>query len=96
MKPSEALRNRRDAVVQTASSIGAYNVRVFGSVSRGEDADGSDLDLLVDVPRGFTLLDMVRLQSSVENELGVPVDVRTAYDIPVRFRERVAREAKPI
>ena len=96
MKPSEALQNHRDAVLQAAARIGAYNVRVFGSVSRGEDADSSDLDLLVDVPRGVTLLDMVRLQTSIENELGVAVDVLTARDIPVRFRARVVQEARPI
>ena len=96
MKPSEALANHREAVITTAMEIGAYNVRVFGSASRGEDTDGSDLDLLVDVPRGVTLLDMARLQTSLEKQLGVSVDVLTAYDIPVRFRDLVVKEARPI
>ena len=96
MKPSEALQYHRNAVLQAASRIGARNVRVFGSASRGEDTDGSDLDLLVDVPRGVTLLDMVRLQNMIENELGVSVDVLTAHDIPARFRDLVIQEAKPI
>jgi uncharacterized protein len=96
VKPSEALQHHRNAVLQAATRIGARNVRVFGSVSRGEDADGSDLDLLVDVPRGVTLLDMVRLQNAIEKELGVSVDVLTAYDIPARFRDLVMQEAKPI
>ncbi|MGC8561381.1 MAG: nucleotidyltransferase family protein [Phycisphaerae bacterium] len=96
MRPSEALRNHRDAVVQTAERIGAHNIRVFGSVLRGEDTDGSDLDLLVDVPRGTTLLDMVRLQNLLEEQLGVPVDVVTPGDIPARFREPVVKGARPI
>ena len=96
MKPSEALQNHRDAVLQAATRIGAHNVRVFGSVSHGEDTDGSDLDLLIDVPRGVTLLDMVRLQTTLEKQLGVSVDVLTAYDLPARFRERVVKEARPI
>ena len=48
MKPSESLRKHRDAVLALAASIGAGNVRVFGSVLHGRDTDGSDLDLLVD------------------------------------------------
>ena len=96
MKPSEALQNHRDAVLQTARKIGAYNIRVFGSVLHGEDTDGSDLDLLVDVPRGITLLDMVRLQTSLEKQLGVSVDVLTPKDIPARFRELVVKEARAL
>ena len=96
MKPSEALQNHRDAVLQTAWRIGAHNIRVFGSVLHGEDTDGSDLDLLVDVPRGITLIDMVRLQTSLEQQLGVSVDVLTPNDISPRFRELVVKEARPI
>ncbi len=96
MKPSEAVVNNRDAVLKAATRIGARNVRVFGSVGRGDDTDGSDLDLLVDVPRGFTLLDMVRLQTAIEQQLGIAVDVLTANDLPARIRERVVQEARPI
>ncbi len=48
------------------------------------------------VPQGFTLLDMVRLQTAIERQLGVAADVLTAGDVPARFREQAAREAKPI
>lgn len=96
MKPSEALRIHRDAVLAIAASIGAGNVRVFGSVLHGRDAEGSDVDLLVDVPRGTTLLDMVRLQKAIESELGVPVDVLTPEDLPPRFRRQVVDEARPL
>lgn len=96
MKPSEALTSHRDAVLAIAASIGARNVRVFGSVLHGRDTEESDLDLLVDVPNGTTLLDMARLQNAIEGELGVPVDVLTAGDIPAKFRSQVLEEARPL
>ena len=96
MRPSEILQQHRDAVLQIAASLGARNVRVFGSVLHGGDTEGSDVDLLVDVPRGTTLLDMVRLQNAIEKELGVAVDVLTAYDLPTKFRSRVLQEARPL
>ncbi len=96
MRPSETLQVHHDAILQTAAKIGARNVRVFGSVLHGEDTEDSDLDLLVDVPRGFTLLDMVRLQTSLQQQLGISVDVLTAYDLPARFRAQVVEEARPI
>jgi predicted nucleotidyltransferase len=96
MRPSEILRYHHDAILNIAAKIGARNVRVFGSMLRGEDTEGSDLDLLVDVPRGFTLLYMVRLQRSLETQLGVSVDLLAPYDLPERFGEQVVGEAKPI
>ena len=96
MKPSEALRIHRDAVLAIAHSNGARNIRVFGSVLHGQDVEGSDIDLLVDVPKGTTLLDMVRLQNAIENELGVSADVLTAGDLPPKFRNLVLEEARPL
>ncbi len=96
MKPSEALQSHRNAVLQIAARLGARNVRVFGSVLHGEDTEASDVDLLVDVPRGTTLLDMVRLQNAIEKELGVSVDILTALDLPAKFREQVIQEARPL
>jgi len=95
MRPPEALQTHRNAVLEIAANLGARNVRVFGSVLRGKDTEDSDLDLLVDVPRGTTLLDMVRLQDAIEKELGVSVDVLTALDLPPEFRSQVLQEAKP-
>ncbi len=96
MKPSEALRNHRDSVLQIAARNGASNVRVFGSVLHGTDTEDSDVDLLVDVPRGTTLLDMVALQKAIEGEIGVTVDVLTALDLPPKFRDHVLMEAQPL
>ena len=96
MKPSEALQSHREAVLQIAARLGARNVRVFGSVLHGEDTESSDVDLLVDVPRGTTLLDTVRLKNTIEKELGLSVDVLTALDLPLQFRDQVLQEAKPL
>jgi len=96
MRPSQALKSHRDAVLAIAAEMGMRNVRVFGSVLHGEDAEGSDVDLLVDAPEGTSLLDMVRLQTAIEKQLGVSVDVLTAGDLPPRARARVLQEAEPL
>ena len=96
MKPSESLQLHRDAVLAIASSNGVRNVRVFGSVLHGQDREGSDLDLLVDAPRGITLLDMVRIENAIEAQLGLHVDVLTAGDLPPKFRDQVLQEARPL
>ena len=96
MKPSEALHKHREAVLRIVRAVGANDVRVFGSVLRREDEDGSDLDLLVDMPRGTTLLDMARLEAALEDELGVSVDVLTAGDLPPSCRDHVLEEAVPL
>ena len=96
MKPSQILRLHRNAVLDIARARNVANVRVFGSVVHGKDGEGSDIDLLVDAPRGTTLLDMAQLQSEMEQQLGVAVDVLTADDLPASFRHRVLAEAKPL
>ena len=94
MRPSEALSRHRGAILRAVARVNASNVRVFGSVVRGEDTEASDLDLLVEVPKGTTLLDMASLQRELADTLGVCVDVVTLLDLPKRVRARVAREAR--
>jgi uncharacterized protein len=65
------VRSHREAIVRLAESFGIRNVRIFGSVARGEATDDSDLDLLVDVDRGHGYLDMAGFALGVEDELGV-------------------------
>ncbi len=69
------------------------NPRVFGSVLRGEDQDGSDLDLLVDPAPRTSLLDLAGLQIEIEQLVGVRVDLRTPKELHTRFREKVLSEA---
>lgn len=72
------------------------NPRIFGSALHGDDRDGSDLDLLVDTLPGTTLLDLGGLQDELQELLGVSVDVPTLKDLPVKFRDIVRQEARPI
>jgi predicted nucleotidyltransferase len=96
MKPSAALELKRIAVREAASRFRTANPRVFGSVLHGTDADGSDLDLLVDALPGTTLFDLGGLQVELEDLLGVIVDLRTPADLPPKFREQVLAEAQPV
>lgn len=96
MKPSDALQANREAVRKIVQVFKTTNPRIFGSVLRGDDCDGSDLDLLVDPLPGVTLFDLGGLQVELEEMLGVPVDLLTPGDLPPKFREEVLSEAMPV
>jgi predicted nucleotidyltransferase len=96
MRPSTGLANQRAAVRAATEKFRAANPRIFGSVLRGTDQAGSDLDILVDALPGTTLFDLGGLQVSLEQLLGVRVDVLTPGDLPASFREAVLSEAQPI
>ena len=96
MRPSTALDGKREIVRATVCRYRTANPRVFGSVLKGSDVEGSDLDLLVDALPGATLFDLGGLQVELEDLLGVTVDVLTAEDLPRKFRARVLAEARPI
>lgn len=90
------LRQRRKAITRAAEGRRAHNVRVFGSVARGEDVESSDVDLLVDLGEGVGLLDLIGLERELAELLGVHVDVVPADSLKPRIRERVEREAVPL
>lgn len=96
MKPSEVLLQQRQTILETVRRFRIANPRVFGSVARGTDVEGSDLDLLVDTLPGTTLFDLGGLQDELETCLGIRVDVRTPEDLPPRFRYQVLGEAVPL
>jgi len=96
MRPSEALAAQRDKVLGIAMARGAKNVRVFGSVLKGVDRDGSDLDLLVELPPGTSLLRVIGLQQDLEDMLGVKVDLCTERELHPALRERILAEARPL
>ena len=83
----------RADVTRIAAAHGARNVRVFGSVVRGESTDSSDLDLLVDMAVGRSLLDLVALGDDLEEALGVAVDVVTEKSLSPYLRDRILAEA---
>lgn len=96
MKPSTALDMQRSAVREVIGRFRVANPRVFGSALLGTDLDGSDLDLLVDPLSGTTLFDLGGLQVELEDLLGVAVEVLTPGDLPVKFRQQVLDQARPV
>jgi predicted nucleotidyltransferase len=96
MRPSLALERKRSAIREAVTRFPVTNPRVFGSVLHGTDAEGSDLDLLVDALPGATLFDLGGLQAELEDLLGVPVDLLTPKDVSARFRDVVLAEADPV
>lgn len=96
MNNLEALKNSRDAILAIASRHGASNVRVFGSVARGEDTADSDLDLLVDMEDGRSLYDLIGFQQEVEKLLGRRVDVLTERAINRHLKDYVLTEARAL
>ncbi|MDE2095608.1 MAG: nucleotidyltransferase domain-containing protein, partial [Burkholderiales bacterium] len=89
MRPSEALRTHRAAIRRIVESHRACNTRVFGSVIEGTDAEGSDLDLLIDPTPQTTLFDIGAIRHELTRLLGVPVDVLTPQALPDKFRATV-------
>ena len=96
MRPSQALAIQRLRVIALAAARGARNVRVFGSVAKGVDTEGSDLDLLVDLPVGTSLLEIVGLQFEIEDALGVKVDLCTERELHPGLKRRILAEAQPL
>ncbi len=89
----ELLREKREEILRIAARYGAHNVRVFGSVARGEADDQSDVDFLVDMDPDRSLFDQAGLLVALEQLLGRRVDVATEPALKHRIRERVLREA---
>ena len=90
----EELRSRyRRQIVEIAEKRGAHNVRVFGSVARGEQNAGSDIDLLVDFEAGRSLLDLTGLWLDLEGALGCRVDVVSSRGLRPRVAPEVMRAA---
>jgi predicted nucleotidyltransferase len=96
MKPSAALQAHRIAIRGVVARHHALNARVFGSVLRGDDQEGSDLDILIDPTPQTSLMDVAAIQVELESLLGVKVDVLTPRALPEKFRGSVLAEAIPV
>jgi predicted nucleotidyltransferase len=92
----ELRAKRREDILRLAAKRGARNVRVFGSVARGDTDDGSDIDFLVDMEPGRTLFDLSGLLLDLESLLQTSVDVVTERGLRSRIRDRVLAEATPL
>jgi hypothetical protein len=89
-------RERRAEILKLAEQRGTRNLRVFGSVARGEAKDTSDLDLLVEWEPGRSLLDHVALKQDLEDLLGVSVDIGSGRGLHWFVRDNVLQEAVPL
>lgn len=96
METLEKLRHRRSELLAIAARRGARDLRVFGSAARGEDTPDSDLDFLVRMERGRSLVDLVALREELAAALDRPVDVVSERGIYPYLRERILREAIPL
>jgi predicted nucleotidyltransferase len=92
----QSLRLRRDKITGCAASHGARNVRVFGSVARGDASSASDLDLLVEMEPGRSLLDLVALWQALGYLLDGEVDVISEHGLSPHLRDRILSEAVPL
>ena len=92
----ETLREKKPEIDRIAGRHGARNVRVFGSVARGETTETSDVDLLVEWEAGRGLLDHVHLVQDLERLLGRRVEAGTAESLHWYVRDRILKEATPI
>lgn len=96
MTAADALKRHRADVLRLAAQYGATDVRVFGSVARGEADESSDIDFLVRMSPGRSVFDIGGLLMDLQDLLGRRVDVVTERGLRPRVRERVMREAIPV
>lgn len=96
MTIDELLKSKREEILGIAAKHGARNVRVFGSLIREEADEQSDIDFLVELEPGRSLLDLAGFQYELEHLLGCRVDVVTERGLKARIRDRVLREAVPV
>lgn len=92
----EMVKQKRREILQIAGRYGAKNVRIFGSVARGEADELSDIDFVVELEPGRTLFDLGGLQMDLETSMGSPVDVVTEKGLKARIRSTVLKEAIPV
>lgn len=96
MELENLLKTRREQILTTAHKHGAYNVRAFGSAACGEAHPDSDVDFLVKLETGRSLLDLARLLRELQALLDCNVDVVTEAGLRPRIRPQVLEEARPI
>jgi len=93
MSIDKTLREKRDQILAIARQHGARNVRVFGSIARGEGKRDSDLDVLLELEPGRSLLDIIAIKQDLEDLLNTKVDVLTEAAVSPYIRDQVLRQA---
>jgi uncharacterized protein len=96
MDAKELLEEKREEILRIAERYGARNLRIFGSVARGDAGPESDVDFLVELEPGRTLFDLGGLLYELRELLGIPVDVVTEKGLREHVRPSVLKEAVPL
>ena len=96
MKPSVSIAKHRDQVREILERHRMGNPRIFGSTARGDDAEGSDLDILIEAPPGTTLYDLARIELELESVLGCKVEVLTSGFLAPDVAERAEADFAPL
>jgi predicted nucleotidyltransferase len=96
MKPSDAIRGKTGEIKRVVESYGFVSPGIFGSTARGEDVDGSDLDLLASIPVSMaghiSMFDIADMQDELEQMLGVVVDFNIENNMPETYRASIELE----
>ena len=96
MIDQQIIQAKRPEILEIAQRYGARDIRIFGSVARGDQTETSDLDLIVRFDTGRTLFDQGGLLMELQDLLGVKVDIISERGMRPRFREQVMKEAVPL
>lgn len=88
--------NNKKMIIRIAKRHGAKSLSLFGSTARGEEQQSSDIDLLVELEKGRSLIDLVRLERELKEALAIEFDVVTPNSLHPRIRERVDKEKVPM
>jgi uncharacterized protein len=96
MKPSEIIAAKADQIREIIARYPVRNPRLFGSVARGDDKEGSDVDILVDPTENTSYFDLAGLELELSDLLGVKIDIATPEGLRRGMAERVARDLKPL
>jgi predicted nucleotidyltransferase len=93
MELGPLIREQRENILKIARAHGATNLKIFGSYARGEERAGSDLDLLVELEPGRSLLDIIAIKQNIEDMINRRVDVVTAGALSPYIRDEIMKEA---
>lgn len=96
MTATDILQSKRNDILRLAAEYGAHQIRVFGSAARGEAGPTSDIDFLVRMDQGRSLLDLIELSQELESVLHRKVDILTDEGLSPYLRQRILDEAVPL
>ena len=96
MSELQKIQQKKEEILVVAQQHGIMNIRIFGSVARGDDNLQSDIDLLVDLEKGLTLFDLGGALIQLQDLLGRKVDIVTERGLHWYLREKIMKEAKPL